>query len=166
MVQGGLLATQGLYLTFQKAIIASKHSCIKLSCKYLQFYNIFGELIVIGMRQNMVDKTVDSILVKEGTYMWTLPDHQGGSLKWPLKFLLKHTTFYQNLEISLIWIKNFPMCSIHFWKTSLKWKQNLPDALLKLITCMRVGLKLPSYFTLTVWCRNAVSIKKSWFHTH
>ena len=27
-------------------------------------------------------------------YMWTLPDHQGDSLKWALKFLKKHTTFY------------------------------------------------------------------------
>ena len=72
------------------------------------------------------------------TYMWTLPDHQGGSLKWTLKFLLKHTTFYQNFKISLIWIKNFPIYSTHFWKTSLKWKENLPDALLKLITCMDI----------------------------
>ena len=30
------------------------------------------------------------------TYMWTVPDLQGGSLKWALKSLLKHTTFYQN----------------------------------------------------------------------
>ena len=57
------------------------------------------------------------------TYMWTLPHHQGGSLKWALKFLLKHTTCYQNFKISLIWIKNFPIYSIHFWKTSLKWKE-------------------------------------------
>ena len=35
------------------------------------------------------------------TCMWTLPDHRGGSLKWALKFLLKHTTFYQNFKISL-----------------------------------------------------------------
>ena len=26
-------------------------------------------------------------------YMWTLPNLQGGFLKWALKFLLKHTTF-------------------------------------------------------------------------
>ena len=71
-------------------------------------------------------------------YMWTLPDHQGGSLKWALKFLLKHTTVYQNFKISLIWIKNFPIYFLHFWKTSLKWKENLPDALLLLITCMAV----------------------------
>ena len=45
--------------------------------------------------------------------MWTLPDLQGVSLKWALKFLLKHTTFYQNMEISLIWIKYFPIYSIH-----------------------------------------------------
>ena len=63
-------------------------------------------------------------------------DHQGGSLKWTLRFHLKHTTFYQYFEISLIWIKNFLIYSIHFYKTSLKWTENLPDALLKLITCM------------------------------
>ena len=64
------------------------------------------------------------------------PWSSGRLLKWALKFLLKHTTFYQNFKISLIWIKNFPIYSIHFWKPSLKWKENLPDALLKLITCM------------------------------
>ena len=31
---------------------------------------------------------------------------------------------------------NFPIYSIHFWKTSLKWKENLPDSLFNLITCM------------------------------
>ena len=76
--------------------------------------------------------------VKYCAYMWTLPDHQGVSLKWALKILLKHTTFYQNFKISLIWIKNFPIYSIHFWKISLIWKENLPDALLKLITSMIV----------------------------
>ena len=44
-------------------------------------------------------------------YIWTLPDLQGGSLKWALKFLLKHTTFCQNFKISLIWIKNFAKIS-------------------------------------------------------
>ena len=39
--------------------------------------------------------------------MWTLPDLHGGSLKWALKFLLKHTTFYQNLEISLSELRMF-----------------------------------------------------------
>ena len=43
------------------------------------------------------------------------PDLRGGSLKWALKFFLKHTTFYQNFEVSLIWTKNFPRYSIHFW---------------------------------------------------
>ena len=50
------------------------------------------------------------------SYMWTLPDLQGGSLKWALNFLLKHTTFYQSFEISLIWIKNCPIYYIHFDK--------------------------------------------------
>ena len=36
---------------------------------HLQIFTVihyFGELIAIGMRQDMVDETVDSILVKEG----------------------------------------------------------------------------------------------------
>ena len=61
-------------------------------------------------------------------YMWTLPDHQGGSLKWALKFLLKCSTFYQNFKISLIWIKNFSI--LYNFEKPLKWKENLPDALL------------------------------------
>ena len=35
----------------------------------LQIFTVlhyFGELIAVGMRQDMVDETVDSILVKEG----------------------------------------------------------------------------------------------------
>ena len=31
-------------------------------------------------------------------HTWTLPDNQRGSLKLALKFLLKHTTFYQNFK--------------------------------------------------------------------
>ena len=62
-------------------------------------------------------KSITSQIVS--SYMWTLPDHQGGSLKWALKVLIKvlikHTTFYQNFKISLIWIKNFPIYSIRFW---------------------------------------------------
>ena len=67
------------------------------------------------------------------SYMWTLPDLQGRSLKWALKFLLKYTTFCQNFKISLIWIKNFPIYSIHFWKIFLMpfWNLshvcNIPD---------------------------------------
>ena len=64
------------------------------------------------------------------------PWSSGSSLKWAIKFLLNHTTFYQNFEISLIWMKNFLIYSIHFSLTSLKWKENLPDAPLKHITCM------------------------------
>ena len=33
-----------------------------------------------------------------------------------IKFLLKHTTFYQNFEVSLIWTKNVLKYSIHFHK--------------------------------------------------
>ena len=53
----------------------------------------------------------------ELAHVWILSDLQGGSLKWALKRLLKHTctTFYQNLKISLIWINNFSIYSIHFW---------------------------------------------------
>ena len=29
------------------------------------------------------------------SYMWTLPDRQGDSLKWAIKFLQKHATFYK-----------------------------------------------------------------------
>ena len=60
------------------------------------------------------------------SYMWTLPDHEGGSLKWAQKFLLKHTTFYQNFKISLIWIKNVPIYSIHFWKNLTEMKGKSP----------------------------------------
>ena len=41
------------------------------------------------------------------TYIWTLLDLQGDSLKWALKFLLKHTTFHKNFKISLTWIRIF-----------------------------------------------------------
>ena len=58
--------------------------------------------------------------------MWTL--------KWALKFLLKHTTVYQNFEISFIWFKNFPIILYLFVKPP--WNENLPDALSKLIKCM------------------------------
>ena len=39
-----------------------------LYCIFLQIFTVihFGELIAIGMRQFMVGRTVDSILVKEG----------------------------------------------------------------------------------------------------
>ena len=74
--------------------------------KFLAANTKYGYKIVLLKHNNNQTYTV--------AYMWTLPDHQGGSLKWALKFLLKHTTFYQNLEISLIRIKNFPIYSIHF----------------------------------------------------
>ena len=48
----------------------------------------------------------------ESAHMWTLPVFQGGSLKWTLKFLLKHTTFYQNFEISLISTKTLPTVQV------------------------------------------------------
>ena len=60
------------------------------------------------------------------SYMWTLPDHEGGSLKWAQKFLLKHITFYKNFKISLIWIKNVPIYSIHFWKNLTEMKGKSP----------------------------------------
>ena len=34
------------------------------------------------------------------------PSSSRSSLKWAIKFLLKYTNFYQNFEISLIWMKN------------------------------------------------------------
>ena len=64
------------------------------------------------------------------------PSSSGSSLKWAVKFLLKHTTFYQNFEVYLIWMKNFLIYSVHFSKTSLKWKESLLVAHLKLTRCM------------------------------
>ena len=93
--------------------------------------------VLIGWKLIFGYKVQQQLIHRTVAYMWTLPDLQGGSLKWALNFLLKHTAFSQNLEISLIWIKNFPIYSIHFLSPSLKWKENLPDALLKLITCMQ-----------------------------
>ena len=52
------------------------------------------------------------------------------------KILLKYITFYQNFEISRKWMKNILIYSIHFSKTSRKWKKSLPDTILKFITCM------------------------------
>ena len=43
-------------------------------------------------------KWVWHFTVKMFAYMWTLPDLQGGSLKWALKFLLKRNTFYNNFK--------------------------------------------------------------------
>ena len=48
------------------------------------------------------------------------PWSSGSSLKWAIKFLLKHTTFHKKFKISLKWMKNFLMSSIHFFK-------NLPE---------------------------------------
>ena len=42
------------------------------------------------------------------------PSSSGSSLKWAVKFLLKHTPFYHNFEVSLIWMKHFLIYSIHF----------------------------------------------------
>ena len=100
------------------------------------------------------------------SYMWTLPDLQGDSLKWSRKFLLKHTTFHQNLEISLVWIKNFPIYSIHFRQTSLKWKGNLPDAFFKLITCMQNIFDVnKNILTLRPLLQISKNVFEVWFYT-
>ena len=83
------------------------------------------------------------------------------------KILIKHTTF-RKFEISLIWIKIFSIYSIHFWKTSLKWKENLPDALLKLITCMVLSYPLRLW---SDWVDAQVDLTRAdlslhWAHTH
>ena len=52
------------------------------------------------------------------------------------KILLEYITFYKNFEISRKWMKNILIYSIYFSKTSRKWKNKLPDASLKFITCM------------------------------
>ena len=73
------------------------------------------------------------------TYMWTLPDLQGGSLKWALKFLLKHTTCYEKFKISLIWIKYFPVIFYTFFINLPEMKGKSPWLPLeKLITCMSI----------------------------
>ena len=100
--------------------------------------SLIKDIVLLEKIQHRATKLIPEISHLSYHYMWTLPIHQGDSLKWALKFLLKHTTFYQNFKISLIWIKNFP---IYFWKTSMKWIENLPDALLKLITCMMTRLR-------------------------
>ena len=65
--------------------------------------------------------------------MWTLPDLQWGSLKWALKFLLKHITFYKNVKISLIWIF---LHILYIFRNLLEMKGKSPCCLLKLITCL------------------------------
>ena len=70
--------------------------------------------------------------------MWYLPDHPGNSKQWAIKFFLKILLFYQNFKISLKWMKNILIYSIHFSKTSRKCNKILPDASSKFITCMMV----------------------------
>ena len=66
--------------------------------------------------------------------MWKLPDDQGDSLKQALKFLLKHTNFYKIRKTSWNKLTIFLYILYTFEKTSLKWRENLPDSLFKLIT--------------------------------
>ena len=72
-------------------------------------------------------------------YIHVIPPWSSWSLQeMSHKILLKYITFYQNFEISRKWMENILIYSIHFSKTSRKWKKNLPDASLKFITCMRI----------------------------
>ena len=81
----------------------------------LQIFTVlhcFGELTAIGMRQDMVDETVDSILVKEGRVEITFLFH-------PLCLILQ-CGFYQHIMIPYtLNIYDF-LLVLHFlsWKNS------------------------------------------------